>query len=275
MQPYPDSDDPRSMVKGALLAGLLVFFVLAAFKPFGLFRLGNVALWYAAQFGFVTSGISLGFDWMLYYLLGIRKDQPSWTFGKWVVSSFVLIFLIGIGNTILIHFQFGPAITFSIFLNIWFGTLLVGVVPMLIYGALQTNRKLQTYRQLASGLALPETEATRLQPQVKLGDPLHGPELEIPADRILYLESQRNYVKVVFWKGEKGEEALVRQTLSALEKQLEQTSIKRSHRSYLVNPQWITEISGNAQGLVLTLKSPEGNLHQVPVSRTYIQEFKQ
>ena len=55
LQPYPDSDEFRSLLGGAILVGLVVFFVLAAFRPFGLFRLGDVAYWYALQFGVLTS----------------------------------------------------------------------------------------------------------------------------------------------------------------------------------------------------------------------------
>ena len=59
---------------------------------------------------------------------------------------------------------------------------------------------------------------------------------------------------------------LFRQKIGALERQLNETAIKRTHRSYLVNLERVTEVSGNAQGYRLKVRDSE---REIPLSRSF------
>ncbi len=59
--------------------------------------------------------------------------------------------------------------------------------------------------------------------------------------------------------------------ISKLESQINEFGLIRCHRSYIMNPDKVIQVSGNAQGLKLELSN---KTYQVPVSRKYIPEIK-
>jgi DNA-binding LytR/AlgR family response regulator len=52
------------------------------------------------------------------------------------------------------------------------------------------------------------------------------------------------------------------------------TEIIRCHRSYLVNLMAVNRVDGNAQGLKLSFSKSLAMTHIVPVSRSFIADFK-
>jgi hypothetical protein len=92
-------------------------------------------------------------------------------------------------------------------------------------------------------------------------------ETIVRRDDIEYLEAARNYVTVS--TGER--DFLVRNTLAKLEQQLAPGQIVRTHRSYLVNIDKITEIrSTETGGYEIHLESGK----TVPLSRGYRDKFR-
>ncbi len=95
---------------------------------------------------------------------------------------------------------------------------------------------------------------------------------EIDPSKILFLESMQNYVLIHYLdEHDQLKKETHRNTITALSNALENSGIKRTHRSYLVNPKMIGSVSGNAQGLKLHLIHGES---VVPVSRKYIDDFR-
>lgn len=89
--------------------------------------------------------------------------------------------------------------------------------------------------------------------------------LSVAAGDLLYLESQDNYLAVVYLDNGARKTALIRSTLKRIEK-LVGDDLTRCHRSYMVNPQRVTACQGNQHGLKLRL---DGTEHTIPVSRSY------
>jgi TolB-like protein/DNA-binding LytR/AlgR family response regulator len=83
--------------------------------------------------------------------------------------------------------------------------------------------------------------------------------------KLVFIEAQENYSRLV-WK-EKGEihEKLLRVTLRHIEDQLDGTPIIRCHRSYMINLQYPFTIHGNSNGY--RLKSPYFR-ESIPISRS-------
>ena len=64
---------------------------------------------------------------------------------------------------------------------------------------------------------------------------------------------------------------LLRSSLSRLEEQISQAgTIRRCHRSYIVNLAQVSSISGNAQGYHLHFRDCD---EEVPVGRSYAQDI--
>ncbi|MEL6987705.1 MAG: hypothetical protein AAGK97_07710, partial [Bacteroidota bacterium] len=97
-EPYPDRDDLPSILKGSLIGGLAVVFVLAGLKPFGMHQAGSKLIIYALTFGFITFLVSVCLELFVKHILKLQKDHPSWTLWKWITYILVALALIGTAN---------------------------------------------------------------------------------------------------------------------------------------------------------------------------------
>jgi hypothetical protein len=91
--------------------------------------------------------------------------------------------------------------------------------------------------------------------------------LSVAVDDLLYLESQDNYLAVVFMDSGQRRSSLIRSSLKRIEA-MAGTQLTRCHRSFMVNLRRVRACHGNQHGLKLTL---EGNDDPIPVSRGYTQ----
>jgi len=271
-QPYPDHDDPKSIIRGSFFGGLIVFFVLYAFQPFGIHTAGPDVFWMCMVFGGITVLVAMGFDFLLVYGFRIRRDQPSWTLWKWLIMIVVLILLISAANYLFLAFLMHRTFEWNLFVGVLLRTALVGVIPAGFLGTINIMRSREKFENLALELTpYPPTPSPQKNFRYL---PLQQSEktFAINPDHILFLEARQNYVYLVHEAEGEIKTELLRNTLKAMENALGDTHILRSHRSYLVNPNRIQHITGNAQGLIVSLD--EKDKWTVPVSRTYIPVFR-
>ena len=94
----------------------------------------------------------------------------------------------------------------------------------------------------------------------------------IPTNQIKYIEALQNYVTIGFTNTEgQFQKQTERATLKNILATTKESSILRTHRSFLVNQQAIIETTGNSQGLLLTLSDCDKT---IPVSRSYVAAFR-
>lgn len=90
--------------------------------------------------------------------------------------------------------------------------------------------------------------------------------VSIALDRLLYLESQDNYVAVVHMDQGVRRATLIRSSLKRIEATLNEPLLPRCHRSFIVNLHRVRTCHGNRHGLKLSI---EGAEKPIPVSRAY------
>lgn len=104
---------------------------------------------------------------------------------------------------------------------------------------------------------------------------LHGDNrdsLVVNPQDIVYVESIANYLNIVYFNDADLCNKRLRSSLRDIEEALEEFPFMvRTHRAFLVNIHFITEISGNSAGMKASLFSCE---KVIPVSRSNIEEFK-
>ena len=271
LQPYPDRDDLKSIARSAFYTSALIFFILFAFRPFDIGRASNVFL-LALQFGMITGAVTLIYELTLVHILNISREEPSWTFIKWIMSIMILMVFIAIANyvfmTVLVLHQ---PFYWSVLLNMLRGTLLIGVFPVVILGSFKMIRKLKQNLGIAASIQTSSAD-TSYSPSMHLPIQKSNATWTVKPSDILYIESQQNYVIITYTSDGEVKREMLRNTLSNIAEALSGTSIIRCHRSYLVNQNRIDKISGNAQGLKLFLTDSSDTV--VPVSRKYIPVFK-
>jgi DNA-binding LytR/AlgR family response regulator len=196
-------------------------------------------------------------------------DGPSWTLGKWILSSFVLIVWIALGNYLFVNWLMDwRAMGYFSFLRMIGYTSLIGVFPVALSGILIQLRETQKNEESASDISENLKSSVEANHLVVTLEPENGAELRIDASNLRFVEAMQNYVTVWFVLNGDLQKEVLRTTLTATEKQLENTDVIRCHRSYLVNVDCIENVSGNAQGLKLKLRDVTDV--EVPVSRSFI-----
>jgi len=230
-------------------------------------RAGDDKAWICTVFGIITFLVSLGFDLTLRYVLKIHRDNESWVFWKWILSVLSVLVLIAAGNFAFMNYL-GNSLSLSNFASALLSTFLVGIFPVFFVGYLKIGRANRHHQKAAQTIK----KTTDQQQVVSIGNG-NKEELRLNSQQIWFVEAMQNYVVVNFRdEQQQWQQKIIRSTLTAVESQLFESSIQRSHRSFLVNRAKIKDVEGNAQGLKLTLDGLENR--KIPVSRKYIAIFQ-
>jgi two-component system LytT family response regulator len=118
----------------------------------------------------------------------------------------------------------------------------------------------QYFRQVQAGTSVQPEAGSRLVVQTGTG------EAVLSWDDIFYVEASRNYVEV----HTADKSYLIRDTLANIESRLARGSFVRSHRSYMVNLDRVSEIKSVDGGREIFLD----NGAKVPLSRSYREAFR-
>lgn len=91
--------------------------------------------------------------------------------------------------------------------------------------------------------------------------------LTIAEKDLLYVQSMENYCTLYYLEGNSVKKIWLRISLSNILTQIQTQTIKRCHRSYIINLEKVKDIKGNAQGYKLFLQEID---FEIPVSRSFI-----
>ena len=262
--PFYLNDDRKNLL---LIAGISVFvvFFLAVFSPFQ----ESYSLLFIASYAVIV------FVMLTFNIVVLPRvfpnwfDNENWTLSRYLFFKIYTVILIGTAITI-INVLFKGWENCSPLVMLWFMDLthvtLIGMFPILtvtliLKDSLIRANKLegqQATRKLQSMDKKPmEPNMTAIQ-----CDTLE--KLELSLADFLFAEASDNYSHV-YWKGEEGNlNKLLRITLKNLETQIANNHIVRCHRSYLVNLNAVSEVTGNVNGYKLSIENVD---KKIPVSR--------
>jgi hypothetical protein len=201
----------------------------------------------------------------------------SWTIGKHILFTMLQCFVIGIIAPIAIYqLNLAPdpdmtlwqiAMKFQVNM-LMYGSVSITLVTFVIRNvmlraslsnAIQANVELEKIRQMRDQEIVP-ADSGRIIIHSDTSE-----KLEIHLPDLLYIESDDNY-STVYWKNGHGlEKKILRVNLKNVETQLDNSFIVRCHRSFIVNINCITHVSGNTNGYKLSIRDTEIT---VPVSRS-------
>ena len=272
-EPFPESNSFQDDFRFIVGVGIFVTFFLFFLQPFGMNHYPGNPFWICVIFGIITIIASTAYEFFCTYILKLEKDVLAWTLGKWILFTIGLVATIAISNYLFLYYMGWVATGLDDFVQIFISTLFIGIFPVVLSGLMiqikadKRNQIQASDMQEVLPIAPPTSETITLTAQS------NQPALTLPVHELFYLEAMQNYVSIHYLKDHQIEKVLFRHTISAMEKQLQNTSIIRCHRSYLVNTNLIEKVAGNAQGLRLTLKGlPDV---QIPVSRKYIPVLRE
>lgn len=277
--PAPLYDKPWQVV---LLCSAISAAILAIFEPFA-FRLDSM-LQFLMLLGFVVLTFLSSTLFFVLLPLFFRSyfSQQGWTNGRMFIHigcfflfSGILIFLyeyVWLGK----HSadEYWTKNFFVVFGIDLLSAITIGLIPVTIYLFMVKNRRLK--ENLYDANELNAVLSQRLHTEVQSGllvlEGNNKESFSVDPDSVLYIESEGNYVGIVYHGKDRTYKKMLRSTIKQVEEMLKSESgFVRCHRAFIVNVNHILNVSGNAQGYKLSLRFTD---EIIPVSRTYNKLLK-
>lgn len=277
--PFPVNASYKAAFWRALSISIFVSLFLVMFQPFGLSSIGGkYRLLFIASFGLPCFPVILISSIIAVYVFRHYDWEKYWKVWHEILLTMSIPLLIGLANYGYGIVSLGWRFSWRDLLHMEFNTMLVGYFP--IIGAIAMNwvLMLRKHQKLAMlfdmRLSDVSAEKTPAGGEIVLEGENKQETVHLSANELLFIKAEGNYVDVVTMnqEGHSGNH-LLRNSLRAIESQLNSwnASIVRCHRSYLVNCTRISQVKGNAQGLILSFESVK---QEVPVSRKYVSCFR-
>ncbi len=105
---------------------------------------------------------------------------------------------------------------------------------------------------------------------VKFYDEHKRLKLSIAPSSILYVQSEFNYVKIIYLDGVKVKEFLLRASMKSIEEMGNRRCLARCQRSYFVNPEHVSVLRKDKEGFIFAEMNIPG-VPPVPVSKPYFE----
>ncbi|NOT75407.1 MAG: LytTR family transcriptional regulator [Cyclobacteriaceae bacterium] len=198
-------------------------------------------------------------------------DPVNWTFKKYLVLNMGHLFLIWAACTLVEKPLFCPGLPWLLVAShVGTQVALKGIIPIafttlfLKAHLLQENlREAITANQELQKIQTLKKDAPKADNQITLySDTSESLSFNLPD--LLFIEADDNY-STVTWKSEEGiQKKLLRVNLKNIESQLNNSFAIRCHRSFIVNVNAISAISGNTNGYKLKINDTD---FFIPVSR--------
>ncbi|WP_020596166.1 LytR/AlgR family response regulator transcription factor [Spirosoma panaciterrae] len=276
-QAYPLQSYRLSLYRDLFFAFFLSLFLLV-FRPFGLEVYSYEESYVMIGYGAITLLTTVLNDYLGYQHFPAFFRETNWTVGKQLAwSGWQLICL---GLTCFVYAALIKAFPWTLlgFLKVQLYVLLCAIVPISLFTLLRQNYMLKRNSREANQLEVdlsqqvPQPNETVEQAICFTGEN-RNEKLEMLPSQLICISAQDNYVEFVFLQAGHTKRALLRNTLSKIDEQLNgHSQFFRCHRSYLINLEKIRMVKGNAQGYVLKMEEFEP---LIPVSRARGQALHQ
>jgi len=265
-KPFPQEESIGEFLR--IIGGIAVFVTLFlyVFRPFGFEALDSGAFLVCLGFGTVSFVTCVIYEAIIVGVLKIKGPQAHFTYGKWILYFMGAMLFISMANFLFARIVLFDDMRWEFLPHMVRGTFAIGIFPTIFVGAMALMRQESKYESIAKEI---NRQAAVTPKDFKDSD---ATIFDIPTNQIRYIEALQNYVKIGHLNADRQlVEQTVRATLKGFLDLSQEDSIVRCHRSFLVNRETITSISGNAQGLLLTIADCD---KRIPVSRSYVPVFR-
>lgn len=269
--PHPPHFDGRTVLRNALLSGVIVGVILAAFQPFDLSEIPDgLAVPVSLGFGVVTAIMVLLIGFVVPKLIPQWFNEDRWTVWRNVLHTITVVMFIGLGNLLylqMLGYRFGGFWRSLGYMELY--TFAIAVFPIALLTLVEQNRELKKHAKRAATANEVSRESSNSESGAELlvfQNEQGRPELQIRAHEWKYIRADKNYLDVYFdGAGGKAQKHVLRNRLSKVCNEVNHPDVFHCHRSYAVNIRRVQRIEGNARGYVLHL---DVDTPPIPVSRS-------
>lgn len=276
-KPYSYREEVNFQIVVSFIIGAIVFAVLYLLEPFGLAALENNLFYYFLGYGVITTVMILLFFFLFAPIFPTCFSNKTWTIKKEIITLSSLTFIIGccswlyhkkiaIGNDEIIN-----KFNFLYFLK---STLAIGVFPIVIYVYLAEKLLANSRKKIAENVKKKNINLSKKlfknkEEKIRIFAKNQKNSIEFTIKNLIFVTSEGNYATFYIKDNNSNTiaEKVLRVQLRIIEKTLQEyAQIVRCHKSYIVNTNFVNDLSGNARAHYLHLSILP---NQIPVSRKF------
>ena len=273
--PFPLVDKTMDKIIISLLFSAFVFIFLITFQPFDIDKITFYKPLFVLGYSFITLLVVGGSLFLLPYFFKNYFDQQKWTIKKMFIFIIFQIVMISILNWIY-TVTVGEEIIVEQknLIEFLFITLAVGILPV-SYFIIFTERFFTKKSAIVAKQITEEIINNNFVESVKKQDLItleyENSTLSFGINELVCVRSEGNYAEVYCLKNDVLTKTLIRSSLIKIMQQLENLeNIQHCHRSFIVNFNHVTKVSGNARNYNLYLQYID---FSIPVSRNFPRNF--
>ena len=274
-KPYSNETDGW---KAVLFISAFLTLFLILFRPFGLDSSNfSFYLQKTLSHGIVTL-VSLVINVFIVPKIFTNVfTQEKWNIRKqffWFLWNVVTIGLCNYAFAKVVngHFDFNFSEVFAFITN----SLLISIIPISFLTLLDYNKVLK--RNLDEAITIADQLESFHQRQnpheqiMSLNSASKKSVISISCEKLLFVESEGNYVRIWFFDDDQLQNKTIRNTLKSIENQLKEfPNILKVHRAFIININHVIKVTGNSQGSKVLMKASN---KEITIARNYIKAFK-
>jgi len=270
-KPYPFNDDLRHNAKIIFFISIGVLVFLLLFQPIDYSSYSNIDIFYVitglAASTFLTLSLNLI---VLPSIFPKAFIQRKWNIKREIGWNIWILFSISVSDFLFYTKLFEVIdISFGLISRI----LLLGFLPVAVLIIINQDRLLRSHLKSAIRLNSRLKDNKNLKEKfVYFESEYQKDSLRVKVDAFILAKSADNYIEVFYYGNNEVKSQMVRSTMKNTEQLLKEFDfIFKCHRGFIINKNYIEEISGSSQGYKLHFNKID---FPVLVSQKYISEFK-
>ncbi len=256
-KPFPFYETFKQKIIVPFFLSLLIIITLILFNPSDNSEKITTQIIKVFTYGFITFAITAGINILLPVLFPKYFDTEKWNVKKMILFTLSSILLIGIANSLFAYRYDNPNQSsdfFSFLLSVFYQTLLIGFFPTIIlifYGERilykkNTRKAIEIIKELRTNQNFTNSTNNNI-----VFAPNTKNELSISENDLYYIKSEGNYAKLIYQNEKDFKKKLIRSSLKEIEQNLNPDIFFRCHKSYIINRNKISDVTGNAKGYLL------------------------
>ncbi len=261
-RPFPFYETYKQKLITPLLFGLFIMFFLVIFNPSHNTDFVREQFIKVFAYGFITFSIMSLYNAVLPLVFPNVFNVDKWNVQKTIAFLLFTIISIGLSNS-LFAFQYdnpnNNSHLFSFILAVLIKTLTIGILPTIMF-VFYLEKSLYKKHQLLALEAIGEINKEKNSDQKKsekiiITSPDTKEKIEIAYIDLYCIKAEENYCIYYFKKDNRVEKIMIRSSLKKIEQEfIKSENIIRCHKSYIINLNTVSGITGNARGYFFSIK---------------------
>lgn len=249
------------------------------FEPFGIRSLSHNFNLFCIGVGVSIAFVIGVYFWVFHPLFPKYFTNNKWTVGREIFTLFSVVVLSAVCIWLFNQFVNDDASMKGISaLDTVLFVLKVSFLPIVIYLFIDEKYSYYQHSKVSKDIMSEKKKDTianlssrlKRKKRIELTASNEKDTVSFNVNDLLYVTSQGNYVSFFVKEKENVKEKVLRSRLQIIEERLKQfPQIIRCHKSYIVNSDFVKDITGNARGYYLHFSEIEG---EIPVSRSFDKE---